>query len=80
METMTKEELLKQMEEMLQHQTYMKEAIDAIEKIPYDLEEAQVRLRTEAIMQIVKEKEASNQALIALWKQMLAVDEKPELQ
>lgn len=68
------------MEEMLQHQTYMKEAIDAIEKIPYDLEEAQVRLRTEAIMQIVKEKEASNQALIALWKQMLAVDEKPELQ
>ena len=80
METMTKEELLKQMEEMLQHQTYMKEAIDAIEKIPYDLEEAQVRLRTEAIMQIVKEKEASNQALIALWKQMLAVDEKLELQ
>lgn len=75
METMTKEELLNNMEKMLKNSSYIKEAMDAIEKIPYDLDEEQVKLRTEAITQIVKEKEATNQGLVELWKMMAKPEE-----
>lgn len=71
MENLTKEELLMKMEEMMKNSSYMKEAFDAIEKIPHDLSEEQVNLRTDAIMQIVKDKEATNQRMIALWEAMV---------
>lgn len=71
MEPITKEELFKEMETMLNNQEYFKMAINAIEKIPAGMEEEQVELRTTAIMNMVKEKEATQQKLIDLWAQMV---------
>lgn len=70
MEQMTKEELLKEIDEMLKHQDYFKMAMDTIEKIPVDMDKELVEQRMTAVMNIVKEKETTNQKLIDLWTQM----------
>ena len=70
MEQMTKEEILKEIDEMLKHQDYFKMAMDTIEKIPADMDKELVEQRMIAVMNIVKEKETTNQKLIDLWTQM----------
>lgn len=70
MEQMTKEEMLKEIELMLKNQDYFKMAMDTIEKIPMDMDKESVDQRISAIMNIVKEKETTNQKLIDLWTQM----------
>lgn len=70
MEQMTKEEILKEIDEMLKHQDYFKMAMDTIEKIPADMDKELVEQRMTAVMNIVKEKETTNQKLIDLWTQM----------
>lgn len=70
MEQMTKEEMLKEIDEMLKHQDYFKMAMDTIEKIPADMDKELVEQRITAVMNIVKEKETTNQKLIDLWTQM----------
>lgn len=70
MEQMTKEEILKEIDEMLKNQDYFKMAMDTIEKIPADMDKELVEQRMTAVMNIVKEKETTNQKLIDLWTQM----------
>ena len=70
MEQMTKEEMLKEIELMLKNQDYFKMALDTIEKIPTDMDKELVEQRITAVMNIVKEKETTNQKLIDLWTQM----------
>lgn len=70
MEQITKEELMKEIDEMLKNQDYFKMAMDTIEKIPMDMDKELVDQRITAIMNIVKEKETTNQKLIDLWTQM----------
>ena len=67
---MTKEEMLKEIELMLKNQDYFKMALDTIEKIPTDMDKELVEQRITAVMNIVKEKETTNQKLIDLWTQM----------
>ena len=45
-------------------------ALDTIEKIPTDMDKELVEQRITAVMNIVKEKETTNQKLIDLWTQM----------
>lgn len=70
MEQMTKEEMLKEIDIMLKNQDYFKMALDTIEKIPADMDKELAEQRITAVMNIVKEKETTNQKLIDLWTQM----------
>lgn len=66
----TKQDILTRIDEVLQSTNYIKEALMTIEKIPNSLEDGQVSLRTMAIANIVKEREATHRQVLQLLETM----------
>lgn len=71
MEMITKEDILQRIDTLTQTTDYLREAFSTIEKIPADLSLEQIDTRTQAVLAIVKEREATNQKMIALLERTL---------